>query len=122
MSGINNCDTPGCTAEREVVTPSGYVCRECADKHADDVLLADGGGAMGPGFDAVACHIERDGKRVAAGALLPSGAVAVEWNREAFPEGERTAHPTTSLYRTIDDAEEASGGSLVVDHVGGPSA
>jgi len=85
--------------------------------HRVDVqqVVTDGSGAMGPGFHAVAIHIQRDGKRVAAGALLPSGAVAVEWNREAFPEGERTEHPTTSLYAHIDDAEQASGGEVVVD-------
>jgi len=114
MSGINNCDTPGCTADLEVVTPSGYVCRECADKHADDVLLADGSGAMGPGFHAIPVHIERDGKRVAAGALLPSGAVSVEWNRDVFLEGERTEQPIHSLYGHIDDAEQASGGTVVI--------
>ncbi len=96
--------------------------QDCCTPQGQGVLATDGSGAMGPGFHAAACHIERDGRRVAAGALLPSGAVAVEWNREAFPEGERTEYPTTSLYRSIDDAEEASGGSLVVDHAGGPSA
>jgi hypothetical protein len=79
-------------------------------------VLADGSGEIEPGFHALAVRIERDDKVVAAGALLPSGAVAVEWNREAFPEGERTEHPTTSLYGHIDDAEEASGGTVAVDH------
>lgn len=64
-------------------------------------------------------HIEReqDGRMmtVADGALLPSGRFVIEWRREAFPEGERTEYPTLSLYETIDDAEQASGGIVVED-------
>ena len=64
-------------------------------------------------------HIEReqDGRMstVARGALLPSGRIAIEWRREAFPEGERTEHPTLSFYESVTDAEQASGGMVVVD-------
>ncbi|NLV14432.1 hypothetical protein [Haloarcula argentinensis] len=109
-------DTPDRWPDSDAAATIGGPVKNPADdgKH----VLADGSGGMEPGFHALAVRIERDGKIVAAGALLPSGAVAVEWNREAFSEGERTEHPTTSLYGHIDDAEEASDGTVVVDHYG----
>jgi len=62
-------------------------------------------------------HVEREqnGKMetVARGALLPSGRVVIEWRREAFPEGERTDEPTLSIYESVADAEEATGGKIV---------
>lgn len=67
-------------------------------------------------------HIEReqDGKMstVAYGALLPSGRIVIEWRREAFPEGERTEEPTLSIYETVADAEQASGGMVVIENGG----
>ncbi|KAA9399689.1 hypothetical protein [Haloarcula sp. CBA1129] len=77
-------------------------------------VLADGSGGY-TDFRARPVAVIRDSERVAAGALLPSGTVAVEWNREAFPEGERTDEPTTSLYGHVEDAEEATGGTLIVN-------
>jgi hypothetical protein len=46
---------------------------------------------------------------------MPSGEVAVVWNREAFPESERTDDTTLSIYAHIEDAEEATGGKLIDD-------
>ena len=42
------CETPHCDGEKEVVTPDGYVCHDCADKLEDQYeseakLLTDGG-------------------------------------------------------------------------------
>jgi len=44
------CETPGCDGEKEVITPDGYVCHDCADELAekyeseeDAKLLTDGG-------------------------------------------------------------------------------
>lgn len=45
------CDTPDCDGEKEVITPDGYVCRDCADALAvqyvevdrGDGLVTDGG-------------------------------------------------------------------------------
>ena len=59
-------------------------------------------------------EVVRDGDTVAAGALMSSGQVVVEWNREAFPEDERTEGPTLSIYRDVDDAEEATGGTVEI--------
>jgi hypothetical protein len=55
---------------------------------------------------------------VAHGALYPSGRIVIEWRREAFPEGERTERPTLSIYESLADAEEASGGVVVLDEDG----
>lgn len=49
---------------------------------------------------------------VAYGAELPSGTVVVEWDPEAFPEGERTRKATQSIYGNIADARQATGGSI----------
>lgn len=32
--GLYTCDTPTCDGEKEVTTPDGYVCRDCADELA----------------------------------------------------------------------------------------
>jgi len=63
-------------------------------------------------------HIEREqdsGMSVVAwGVLLSRGRIVVEWRPEAFPEGERTDEPTLSIYGTLADAEEATGGKVVI--------
>jgi hypothetical protein len=96
------------------------------DVDADDVdrgrgLAADGGE---DDLSARPLRIERepmldviDGNVVAVGCELPSGTVAVEWRREAFPPGERTEHSTTSIYGSVEDAEQASGGTIVFEEV-----
>jgi DNA-directed RNA polymerase subunit RPC12/RpoP len=48
--GHHTCDTPTCAGDKEVITPDGYVCRDCADvlgvQYESDTndLRADGGG------------------------------------------------------------------------------
>lgn len=68
-------------------------------------------------------RIERDPDRaraeanerdvVAFGAEYPSGAIIVEWRREAFEPSERSAQVVTSRYENRADAERASGGTVV---------
>lgn len=61
-------------------------------------------------------RIERDdGTVVATGLEFPSGTIAVEWRREAFPPGERTLHSVRSFYHSVSDAEQASDGQLVYE-------
>ena len=61
-------------------------------------------------------RVERDGDVVAKGAVLPfSGDVIIEWDRTAFPPGERTNKPTTSRYQNVTDASQATGGEVVVE-------
>ncbi|MEY7850884.1 hypothetical protein AB7C87_16990 [Natrarchaeobius sp. A-rgal3] len=45
---LYTCDTPGCDGLKEVITPDGYVCRDCADElakgyDAEPEMVADGG-------------------------------------------------------------------------------
>ncbi len=51
MNSLYSCDTPGCDGWKEVITPDGYVCRDCADKleeyyEAEPELVTDGGVAV----------------------------------------------------------------------------
>lgn len=47
---------------------------------------------------------------VARGVRFPSGRLAVEWNREAFAEGERSEGSIQTFYEHVEDVEQASGG------------
>lgn len=50
---------------------------------------------------------------IAAGVQMPSGAIHIEWNREAFEEDERASHTVESRYESVEDAEQASSGTLL---------
>jgi hypothetical protein len=73
----------------------------------------------------VPLHIERDPDRerasssdetvTAVGARYPSGDIIIQWRREAFAEGERSKTPVTSHYRNVEDAEQASAGTVVFE-------
>ncbi|PSP38277.1 hypothetical protein BRC71_06280 [Halobacteriales archaeon QH_7_65_31] len=52
------------------------------------------------------------GTILAKGAQFPSGTIAVEWNRMAFEEDERTENAVMSQYGSVADAEEATGGTV----------
>jgi len=68
-------------------------------------------------------HIRRDPDRardsateetvVAVGVQMPSNTIIIEWNRKAFDSDERAAHPVKSEYRSVADAEQATGGTVV---------
>ena len=58
--------------------------------------------------------VTRDAKIVAEGAELPSGTIVVEWDRTAFPEGERTEENTLSIYSSREDAAQGTGGTIDV--------
>jgi len=70
-------------------------------------------------------HIERDPDRerdsaseetvTARGAQLPSGTIYIEWRREAFEPEERSKGVVTSRYECVEDAEQATGGTVVFD-------
>ncbi|AXR77708.1 PadR family transcriptional regulator [Natrarchaeobaculum sulfurireducens] len=70
---LYTCDTPECNGLKEVITPDGYVCHDCADElvteyEAEPELIADGGTSWAEltGFkrdvlEAIA-QLERDGE------------------------------------------------------------
>ncbi|WP_251329599.1 hypothetical protein [Haloplanus pelagicus] len=71
---LYTCDTPTCDGEKEVITPDGYVCRDCADALAvqyeevdrGDGVVSDGGLLTGGGRYHVVCsdctyeHLKRE--------------------------------------------------------------
>ncbi|APW99374.1 PadR family transcriptional regulator [Halobiforma lacisalsi AJ5] len=49
---LYSCDTPQCSGLKEIITPDGYVCQDCADEleaqyEAEPEIVADGGVAWG---------------------------------------------------------------------------
>lgn len=56
---------------------------------------------------------ENEHELVGYGCQFPSGTIVVEWEPEAFPEGERTNQPTQSIYGDLADARQATGGEIV---------
>lgn len=65
---------------------------------------------------------ENDAETVALGTMLPNGSITVQWNRQAFPEGERTGSHTFSMYADVADAEQASGATVEFIDAEGPDA
>lgn len=75
--------------------------------------------------EARALRIERDPERerasasdttvTATGAQTHTGDVLIQWRREAFSEGSRTRGKVTSTYECIEDAEEATAGTVVFE-------
>ena len=50
-NSVYSCDTPNCDGWKEVITPDGYVCRDCADEleesyEATPQLVTDGGAVL----------------------------------------------------------------------------
>lgn len=70
-------------------------------------------------------HIERDPDRArleaneetvtAVGVQMPSGAIIIEWCREAFEPGDRANKTVTSRYECVEDAEQATAGTVVFE-------
>lgn len=70
-------------------------------------------------------HVERDPDReraeanqvtvTAVGAQFPSGAIYIEWRRDAFEPGERAKETVTSRYQNVEDAEQATAGRVVFE-------
>lgn len=54
-----------------------------------------------------------DGRVVGYGAEFPSGVCYVEWNREAWPEGERLSHGHQSRYGHVEDVRTATNAEVV---------
>lgn len=57
-------------------------------------------------------RIETGGELLGWGAAFPTGECAVMWNREAFEPDDRLDHEHMSLYGSIADVEQGTGGSV----------
>jgi hypothetical protein len=70
-------------------------------------------------------RIERDPDRerasssaatvTAVGAQYPSGDIIIQWRREAFEPGERSEETVTSHYHNVEDATQATAGTVVFE-------
>lgn len=68
-------------------------------------------------------YIERDPDRArlesneeevtALGVQFPSGHIVIQWRREAFQPGDRSEGVVESRYECIEDAEQATAGTVV---------
>jgi len=59
-------------------------------------------------------RIDVDGDVLGWGVEFPSGECYVEWNRDAFPEDDRLEHDHVSIYGSIRDVEQGTGGKVSI--------
>lgn len=52
------------------------------------------------------------GELMGYGIEFPSGQVAVDWNLRAFPPEDRLENPHLSLYGSVEDMKQATGGTI----------
>jgi hypothetical protein len=57
-------------------------------------------------------RIETEGNVLAWGVQFPSGWCYVDWNRDVFDAKDRLDHPHVSIYGSIDDVEQGTGGRV----------
>lgn len=57
-------------------------------------------------------RIEVEGNVIGWGVQFPSGQCYVEWDNSVFPEENRLDHPHTSIYGSIPDVEQGTGGKV----------
>lgn len=50
------------------------------------------------------------------GIQFPSGSCYIDWNREAFAPDDRLEKPHVSIYGTLDDVEQGTGGDIEQIH------
>jgi hypothetical protein len=57
-------------------------------------------------------RIDVDDDLLGWGVAFPEGGVYVAWNRKAFPEDDRLEHPHISVYGSVTDVEQGTGGDV----------
>jgi len=60
-------------------------------------------------------RIDVDGDVLGWGVQFPSGLCVVDWNRMVFAQKDRLDHPHLSQYGSLDDVEQGTGGTVVVE-------
>lgn len=53
-----------------------------------------------------------DEGHLARGVIFPSGMVVVVWDRESWPPRDRLEHPHPSIYGSVSDLLQATGGEI----------
>lgn len=61
-------------------------------------------------------RVETNGDVLGWGVRFPCGRCYVDWNRKAYPEGDRLDHPHISEYGSIPDVEQGTGGEYETIH------
>lgn len=49
------------------------------------------------------------------GVVFPSGTVVMEWYRGAYPPEDRLDEPHQSIYGSLEDVEQGTGGDVIVE-------
>lgn len=59
-------------------------------------------------------RIDTDHDIMGWGIKFPSGWCYVDWNRQAYPPGDRLDHPHVSIYGSFQDVEQGTGGNVEI--------
>lgn len=99
---LYGCDTPGCDGWKEVITPDGYVCRECAAElethyEATPELVADGGVVLTDFVDESDIDDGRPDDCDCAPCMVDEGLPCWPCYRDGFRE------PNLAVLEEIDD-------------------
>lgn len=62
-------------------------------------------------------RVEGTGELLGWGVKFPCGRCHVDWNRDAYPPDDRLEGPHVSLYETLDDVRQGTGGTVETVHV-----
>lgn len=60
-------------------------------------------------------RIDVDDDLLGRGVQFPDGTVVMGWYRGAYPESDRLEHPHRSVYGSLDDVEQGTGGDVTVE-------
>lgn len=65
-------------------------------------------------FNQERTRVETDHDVMGWGIRFPSGWCYVDWNRRAYAAEDRLTHPHVSIYGSIEDVEQGTGGDVKV--------
>jgi hypothetical protein len=70
-------------------------------------------------YDEDRTRIDTDDDLMGWGVRFPTGQCYVDWNRRAYDEEDRLDHPHVSIYGSLGDVEQGTGGEVEIVHVRG---
>lgn len=60
-------------------------------------------------------RVETKDSLLGRGVQFPSGFIVMEWRRESYPPADRLEEPHQSVYQSLDDLEQGTGGDVIVE-------
>lgn len=60
-------------------------------------------------------RIDIDDDLMGRGVRFPSGFTIMEWYRGAYPEDDRLDHPHQSVYGSLADVRQGTGGDVIIE-------